>query len=149
MSEGLEPHHHIIRRAGSAINKHLNLTDEALISRMIDRGCIKENDRGKYTGKTRRIKDRFIARFQTQPYQVFLAFVECLREDSKYSQLVKVLDDALAEYGAVTQTDVTTLSCDTSPTPAQVTETTTQADDPLSTTDKGVICVVGVKGRPA
>ena len=107
MAEGLQPHHHIIRRAGPAINKHLNLADEALISRLIASGCIGEKDREKYTGmKTKRIRDRFIARFQNQPYELFLTFVECLREDTKYSVLVTVLDEALAEYGYVTPTTV-------------------------------------------
>ena len=100
---GSEPHHHIIRRAGPAINKHLNLADEALISRLISRGCISEKDREKYTaGKTKRVKAGFIARFQVQPYELFLAFVECLREDSKYSELVTILDKTLAEYGSPT-----------------------------------------------
>ena len=133
MSEGLEPHHHIIRRAGSTLNKHLNLSDEALITRLIDRGCIGADDRGRYTGKTKRVKDRFIARFQNQSYELFLSFVECLREDEKYSQLVAVLDDALAEYGHVIPSDVTTTTRDASPTPIESVETTTQQDDnPLS-----------------
>ena len=101
MAEGLEPHHHIIRRAGPAINKHLNLTDEGLVSRLVSSGCIGEKDREKYTGKTKRVRDRFIARFQNQPYELFLTFVECLREDTKYAKLVIVLDEALAEYGYV------------------------------------------------
>jgi len=128
MSEGLQPHHHIIRRAGSTLNKHLNLTDETLITRLIARGCIGENDRGKYTGKTKRIKDKFIARFQNQPYELFLSFVECLREDDKYSQLVAVLDDALAEYGHVIPSDVTATTSDTNSTPIKSIETITQQD---------------------
>ena len=105
-AEGLEPHHHIIRRTLPTIEKHLNLADEALISRLITSGCISEKDRDKYTGKTKRVRDRFIARFQNQPYELFLAFVECLREDVKYSVLVTALDEALAEYGYVPPTTV-------------------------------------------
>ena len=101
MAEGLKPHHHIIRRAGPTLNKHLNLTDEGLVSRLIASGCISEKDRDKYTGKTKRVRDRFIARFQNQPYEQFLTFVECLREDTKYTELVTVLDESLAEYGYV------------------------------------------------
>ena len=106
MAEGLEPHHHIIRRAGPAINKHLNLADEQLVSRLINSGCINEKDKGKYSGKTKRARDRFIARFQNQPYALFLTFVECLRGDPKYIELVNALDEALAEYGYVPPTSV-------------------------------------------
>ena len=103
MAEGLkqsrlDPHHHIIRRAGPAINKHLNLADESFVNRLIASGCIGEKDRKRYTGSTKRARDRFIARFQNQPYELFLTFVECLREDAKYVELVTVLDEALAEY---------------------------------------------------
>jgi len=105
------------------------LTDEALITRLIDRGCIGENDKGKYTGKTKRVKDRFIARFQNQSYEIFLSFVECLRVDDKYSQLVAVLDDALAEYGHVVPSDdITVTTRDTSSTLIASAETTTQQD---------------------
>ena len=132
MAEGLEPHHHIIRRAGPTINKHLNLADEALISRLITSGCISEKDRDKYTGKTKRVRDRFIARFQNQPYELFLAFVECLREDVKYSVLVTVLDEALAEYGYVPPTtgshETVTQSEDVPSMP-----TTTQIPSPTTT----------------
>ena len=103
-AEGLEPHHHVIRRAGSTINKHLNLADEDLVSRLIASGCIGEKDRDKYTGKSKRVRDRFIARFQNQSYELFLTFVECLREDTKYVELITVLDEALAEYGYVPPT---------------------------------------------
>ena len=106
MAEGLLPHHHIIRRAGPAINKHLNLSDEALLGRLITRGCISEKDKDRYTGKGKRARDRFIARFQNQSYELFLAFVECLRADDKYSELVTVLDESLAEYGYVPPTTV-------------------------------------------
>ena len=71
------------------------------VSRLIASGCISEKDRDKYTGKTKRVRDRFIARFQNQPYEQFLTFVECLREDTKYTELVTTLDEALAEYGYV------------------------------------------------
>ena len=101
MAEGLLPHHHIIRRAGPAINKYLNLSDEGLVGRLIASGCISEKDKDKYTGKTKRVRDRFIARFQNQPYELFLTFVECLRRDEKYVKLVTILDEALAEYGYV------------------------------------------------
>ena len=134
MAEGLEPHHHIIRRARTAINKHLNLADEALISRLITSGCISEKDRDKYTGKTKRVKDRFIARFQNQPYELFLAFVECLREDVKYSVLVTVLDEALAEYGYVPPTTVSgSHETDTQSEDVPSTPTTTQIPSPITT----------------
>ena len=77
------------------------MADEALVSRLIASGCLSEKDRDKYTGKTKRVRDRFIARFQNQPYELFLVFVECLRGDEKYVELVTVLDEALAEYGYV------------------------------------------------
>jgi len=57
--------------------------------------------------KTKCAKDRFIARFQNQPYELFLTFVKCLREDIKYSELVNLLDEALAEYGYVPPSDIT------------------------------------------
>lgn len=133
MAEGLQPHHHIIRCAGPTINKHLNLTDENLVSRLITSGCISEKDRDKYTGKTKRAKDRFIARFQNQPYELFLTFVECLREDTKYSELVNVLDKALAEYGYVPPSDVTE-SHDTGTSPLENTPSlTTQEPSPMTT----------------
>jgi len=135
MAEGLQPHHHIIRRAGPTINKHLNFEDEALVSRLISSGCISEKDKDKYTGgkKTKRAKDRFIARFQNQPYELFLTFVKCLREDTKYSELVNVLDEALAEYGYVPPSDVTE-SHDTSSLQSEVTSSlTTQEPSPMTT----------------
>ena len=106
MAEGLEPHHHIIRRAGPTINKHLNLADDQLVSRLISCGCISEKDKGKYSGKSKLARTRFIARFQNQPYKLFLKFVECLRGDPKYIELVTALDEALAEYGYVPPTSV-------------------------------------------
>ena len=135
MAEGLLPHHHIIRRAGPAINKHLNLSDEALLGRLITRGCISEKDKDRYTGKGKRARDRFIARFQNQSYELFLAFVECLRADDKYSELVTVLDEALAEYGYVPPTAVSG-SHETGTAPSQSEDSpslTTQVPSPMTT----------------
>jgi len=123
-----EPHHHVIRRAGTIINKHLNLADEALVSRLIAGGCIIEKDKDKYTGKTKLARNRFITRLQNQPYKVFLTFVECLREDTKYSELVNVLDEALTEYGYVPPHHSTGTS------PSEVTPSlTTQEPSPMTT----------------
>lgn len=137
MAEGsVEPHYHILRRAGPAISKHLNLTDAGLISRLIDSGCISEKDRDKYTGKTKRVRDRFIGRLLNQPYELFLTFVECLRADIKYSELVSVLDEALAGYGYVPPTSAAEASHETSTAPVQsegITSFTTQEPSPLTT----------------
>ena len=98
-AEQLQPHHHVLRRAEGPLFKYLDLTDETLIDRLIDRGCISEHDRGQYSGRSKRARDLLIARLRYQPFKVFLAFVECLRDDDKYAQLVKVLDEALDDYG--------------------------------------------------
>ena len=87
-----EPHHQVFQRGVSTmITKQLNLADEALVSRLIAKGCISENDRTQYTGHTKQARNRFISRLQNQPYKVFLAFVQCLKEDAKYSELVAVV----------------------------------------------------------
>jgi len=99
MAEQLQPHHHVLRRAEGPLFKYLDLTDETLIDRLIDRGCISEHDRGQYSGRSKRPRDLLIARLRYQPFEVFLAFVECLRDDGKYAQLVKALDEALDDYG--------------------------------------------------
>ena len=112
-----EPHHHVIRRTGTVINKHLNLADEALVSRLIAKGCISDNDKAKYTGRTKLARNRFITRLQNQPYKVFLAFVECLKEDTKYSELVAVLEATLAEFDC---------------TPPMTTSETTAPEDSIS-----------------
>ena len=70
---------------------------------------------------------------------MFLSFVECLREDSKYAKLVEMLDKALAEYDREhdsTHSEVTALLQVTSPTLEQSNMSVQQNDDPL--TGKGM-----------
>ena len=96
-----EPHHQVFQRVGTVIGKQLNLSDEALVSRLIAKGCMSERTRAKYTGHTKQARQRFIGRLQNQPYKVFLAFVECLREDAKYSELVAKVEAILAEHSTI------------------------------------------------
>ena len=93
-----EPHHQIFRRISEIITKQLNLADEGLVSRLIAKGCISENDRTQYTGHTKQARRRFISRLQNKPYKVFLAFVQCLKEDAKYSELVSMMEAILTEF---------------------------------------------------
>ena len=116
-----EPHHLVFLRVGDVIIKQLNLSDEALVSRLITKGCISEKTRAKYTGRTKMARQRFINRLQNQPYKVFLAFVECLKEDAKYSELVAMVEAILTEYNS---------------TPAPSTADIASATTPSTQTDK-------------
>ena len=104
-----EPHHQVFRRVGEVIIKQLNLSDEALVSRLITKGCISGKTRAKYTGQAKMARQKFVCRLQNQPYKVFLAFVECLKEDAKYSELVAMVEAILAEHNgtpAASTTDI-------------------------------------------
>ena len=105
-----EPHHQVFQRVSTMITKQLNLADEALVSRLIAKGCISENDRTQYTGHTKQARNRFISRLQNQPYKVFLAFIQCLKEDAKYSELVAVVEAVLAESDHTTAPTTDTAS---------------------------------------
>ena len=110
-----EPHHQVFRRVGDVIIKQLNLSDEALVSRLIAKGCISEKTRAKYTGQTKMVRQRFVGRLQNQPYKVFLAFVECLKEDAKYSELVTTVEAIMAEYNSTPAPSTADIASATTP----------------------------------